>query len=67
MRELEPTARRLARALWSRGVRPGDMVTLVDSSRVEAPVLAIATWLCGGVFNTMDPYLHQVTPPHTHH
>ena len=43
------------------------MVTLVDSSRVEAPVLAIATWLCGGVFNTMDPYLHQVTPPHTHH
>ena len=59
MSELEPTVRRLARELSGRGVRPGDLVTLVDMSRTEAPALAISTWLCGGVFNTMDPYLHQ--------
>ena len=61
MCELEGTARRLARELSSRGVRPGDVLTLLDISRIEAPALAIACWLCGAVFNTMDPYLHQVT------
>ena len=59
MSELEPAARRLAGVLSSKGVGPGDVVTLVDVSLIQAPVLAIATWLCGGIFNTMDPYLHQ--------
>ena len=59
MSQLEPAARRLSRALNSRGVRPGDVVTLLDISLIQAPVLAIASWLSGAVFNTMDPYLHQ--------
>ena len=59
MCDLEPAARRLARVLSSRGVGPGDVVTLVDDSKIQAPVLALATWLCGGIFNTMDPFLHQ--------
>ena len=59
MSELEPAARRLAGVLSSKGVGPGDVVTLVDVSLIQAPVLAIASWLCGAIFNTMDPYLHQ--------
>ena len=58
MSQLEPAARRLGRVLSSRGVGPGDVVTLVDVSLIQAPVLAIASWLCGAIFNTMDPYLH---------
>ena len=43
------------------------MVTLVDVSLIQAPVLAIATWLCGGIFNTMDPYLHQTVVANSIH
>ena len=67
MRDLEPAARRLARVLSSKGVGPGDMVTLLEDSLIQAPVLAIATWLCGGVFNTMDPYLHQTVVANSIH
>ena len=67
MCELEPAARRLARVLSSRGVGPGDVVTLVDDSKIQAPVLALATWLCGGIFNTMDPYLHQTVVANSIH
>lgn len=67
MSQLEPAARRLARVLSSKGVGPGDMVTLVEDSLIQAPVLAIATWLCGGIFNTMDPYLHQTVVANSIH
>merc|ERR1711892_1479084 len=53
--ELEKSARGLARVLQSKGVKPGEVVTMVDRSRVETPVVALAVWLCGAVFNTMDP------------
>ena len=67
MSELEPAARRLAGVLSSKGVGPGDVVTLVEASLIQAPVLAIATWLCGGIFNTMDPYLHQTVVANSIH
>jgi len=53
--EMERSARRVARVLQEKGLKPGEVVTMVDRSRVETPVLAMAVWLCGAVFNTMDP------------
>merc|ERR1719431_582094 len=53
--EMEKSARSVARVLQQKGLRPGEVLTMVDRSRVETPVLAMAVWLCGAVFNTMDP------------
>eukprot|EP00092_Neocalanus_flemingeri_P010211 GFUD01011002.1.p1 GENE.GFUD01011002.1~~GFUD01011002.1.p1 ORF type:complete len:579 (-),score=172.88 GFUD01011002.1:65-1801(-) len=59
--QMEPSARRLGRVFQFKGLQPGDVVTMVDRSRVETPVVALAVWLCGAVFNTMDPNPNQAT------
>ena len=59
--QMEPSARRLGKVFQSKGLQPGDVVTMVDRSRVETPVVALAVWLCGAVFNTMDPNPNRST------
>ena len=59
--EMERSARGLAKVLQGKGLKPGEVVTMVDRSRVETPVLALAVWLCGAVFNTMDPNPNRST------
>jgi len=53
--EMERSTKAVTKALKERGLKPGQVVAMVDMSRLETPILALATWLCGGVFNTMDP------------
>ena len=53
--EMERSTKAVSKALKERGLKPGQVVAMVDMSRLETPILALATWLCGGVFNTMDP------------
>jgi len=59
--QMEPSARKLARIFQGKGLQQGDVVTMVDRSRVETPVVALAVWLCGAVFNTMDPNPNKAT------
>jgi hypothetical protein len=57
--EMERNAIGLAKVLHGKGLKPG--VTMVDRSRAEIPVLALAVWLYGAGFNTMDPNPNKST------
>ncbi len=58
---------RLARALRSKGLKPGDRVLLVSENRPEWPIIDLAVLRAGGVTvpayttNTEDDHLHLLT------
>lgn len=50
-------AARVARALMALGVRPGEHVALLAENRIEWPVVAVATALCGAVLVPLNTHL----------
>ena len=58
--QLESRANRLARAFAARGVRPGDLVTLVLGNGLELVEACVAAWKLGAVPNPISP---RLAPP----
>ena len=56
-RQVDGTARSIARRLGAHGVRPGDVVAIHGRAGLELVASILAVWQCGGVILTIDPDL----------
>ena len=54
-RQLGAAVLQLAAALYSQGVRQGEVVMICGPNRIEYPIWALAVTYLGGIFTTSNP------------